>query len=68
MFSLLIFACLAGDNCRVVPVAGGFVHERQCEAYRSLMLAGWSTKHPGIKIERAICTDKPEFIIGAWQT
>lgn len=69
MISLLIFACLVGtDNCRPVVVAGGFVHPAQCEAYHELMLAGWSVEHPDAKVERWICTESPERIIGAWMT
>lgn len=67
-FTLLIFACLAGDNCRPVVVAGGFVHPAQCEAYRPLMLDGWKAEHPEAKVERWICTESPERIIGAWMT
>ena len=68
MISLLVLACLSGDDCRVVPVAGGFVHEKQCLAYRALLIAGWRVQHPGIEVQRSICTDKPEYVIGRWQT
>lgn len=68
MITLLVLACLAGDDCRVVPIAGGFVHERQCEGYRSLMIAGWAAQHPEARIERSICTDKPAYIIARWMT
>ena len=68
MITLIVFACLAGDNCRVVPIAGGFIHQKQCESYGSLMIDGWKARHPEASVERVICTDKPEFIIGAWQT
>lgn len=70
MLALLVFACLinGGDeSCDVAVVAGGFVHERQCLAYRRLMLAGWEALHPDMEIRRAVCTDKPEFVIGMWR-
>jgi len=68
MFTLIILACLAGDNCRPVVVAGGFVHQKQCHAYGSLMIDGWRVRNPGADVQRVICTDKPEYVIGRWQT
>lgn len=65
--TLLILACLGTDNCRVLPIANNFVHEKQCEAYRPLMVAGWLALNPKATVERYICTSNPEYIIGAWQ-
>lgn len=69
MVTLLILACLAhSDDCRVLAVASGFVNERQCTAYSPLMIAGWAARNPGIDITRAICTENPDKVIGAWMT
>ena len=67
--TLLILACFAGtENCRVLPVASGFANEQQCAVYSPLMIAGWIAQHPGIMVQRSICTTSPEVIIGAWMT
>ena len=69
MITLLVLACIMHtDDCRVLPVASGFVHEKQCEAYRRMMVLGWAVQRPDLKVERAICTDKPDYVIGRFHT
>ena len=69
MITLLVLACIMHtDDCRVLPVASGLVSNRQCMAYSSLMIDGWKARNPESMVQRWICTENPEFIIGAWQT
>jgi hypothetical protein len=45
MIAMLVFACLAGhqDQCRVIPVAAGFVSDEACKASKPLapLALGW---------------------------
>lgn len=66
MITLLAFICMASGQCGPVIIAGGFVHEAQCQAYSHMMLDGWIAQHPEAKIERALCTPNPEYVIGKW--
>jgi hypothetical protein len=54
MIAMLVFACLAGhqDQCRVIPVAAGFVSDEACKASAPLAL-GWLQLHPSSSCARA---------------
>jgi hypothetical protein len=67
MIAMLVFACLAGhqDQCRVIPVAAGFVSDEACKASAPLAL-GWLKLHPELELRegtRPICTDKAEWFL-----
>lgn len=69
MVTLLVLACLVStDNCRPLAIAGGFVHEKQCLDYSQMMVTGWVVQHPEVEVRRVMCTDKPEYVIGKYQT
>lgn len=69
MFTILVMACLAHtDDCRPTVVAGGLLNERQCLAYKRLMVEGWKAIHPTIEVRRDLCTATPELVIGKFQT
>lgn len=69
MITLMVFACLIGtEKCRPLIVMDGFIHEKQCVVYSQLMVTGWAVQHPEVEVRRTLCTDKPEYIIGKYQS
>jgi hypothetical protein len=66
MEALVVWFCIVGgtdDQCNTALVAQGFVHEAQCKAYSQLLLAGWKSLNPTLKVIRWTCTASPQYLL-----
>ncbi len=67
--ALLIQFCVMGsDNCEMTVIAQGFVAEKQCEAYSTLMVKGWEkVNEEKYEVRRFVCTMNANYIINAFK-